>query len=151
MKELLVFLFIACFTQIGLLAQSIDLDFIRKNYDKAVFDKKLCSTMIEELKAEKENNIYLAYLGGLQTIWANHTMNPISKLQTFNKGKSNLEKAVEMMPNDIEIRFVRLSVQKNAPRFLGYHQHIKTDKEFIKQHQHTISSASLLQLIKNDK
>ena len=147
MKKLFVFLFISCFTTIGLTAQSIDVEYLRKNYDKAAADKKLCSNMIEDLKAKKDNNVYLAYLGGLQTIWANHTMNPISKLQTFNEGKRNLEDAVERESGEIEIRFIRLSVQKNAPSFLGYNQHIEADENFIKTHKHSITSASLLQLI----
>ena len=52
-----------------------------------------------------------------------------------------------MAPNNLEIRFIRLSVQRNAPRFLGYYDNLKTDEEFIKQHQSNISSASLLRMI----
>ena len=147
MSKLLVFLFVSFFASSGLSAQSIDLDFLRKNYDKAVSDKELCSRMIGDLKEQKHDNVYLAYLGGLQTIWANHTMNPITKLTTFNEGKSNLEKAVEKAPDNIEIRFIRLSVQKNAPGFLGYNEDIETDKKFIANHKSNVTSASLLQLI----
>ena len=127
--------------------QPMDLEYLRLNYGKAVTDKQLCSRLIEELKNKMENPVYLAYLGGFQTIWANHTMNPISKLQTFNKGKKNLEKAVEKDSNDIEIRFIRLSVQKNAPKFLGYYHHIETDEAFIKKHKYAVTSPSLLELI----
>lgn len=147
MNKRLAYLFIVCFIQMSLSAKSIDLDYLRKNYDKAVSDKELCSSMIEELKAERDNTIYLAYLGGLQTIWANHTMNPISKLRTFNEGKENLEKAVEMASDNIEIRFIRLSVQKNAPTFLGYYHQIETDEAFINKYKHSVKSATLLQLI----
>lgn len=128
-------------------AQPVDLEFLRLNYGNAVSDKKLCHRMMEELKPENKNPTFIAYLGGLQTIWANHTINPISKLSTFNKGKKNLEKAVEMASNNIEIRFIRLSVQKNAPTFLGYHQHIEADEVFIENHKKYITSATLLQLI----
>ena len=147
MNKLLAFLFIISFTHMSLPAKSIDLDYLRKNYDKAVSDKELCSNMIDELKAEKDNSIYLAYLGGLQTIWANHTMNPISKLRTFNEGKGNLERAVERASDNIEIRFIRLSVQKNAPTFLGYYQQIEMDQAFINKNKDSVTSASLLQLI----
>lgn len=147
MTKMLVFLFITCFTQIGLSAQSIDIDYLRKNYENAVSNKELCSNMIADLKAKKDNNVYLAYLGGLQTIWANHTMNPIAKLGTFNEGKRNLEKAVEMASDNIEIRFIRLSVQKNAPTFLGYYQQIEMDEAFINRNKDSVTSASLLQFI----
>lgn len=149
MKKLCVCLVFVCLTPTCIQAQSIDLDFMRLNYAKAVSDKKLCSQMIEKLKTEKNSPIFLAYLGGLQTIWANHTMNPISKLRTFNKGKKNLNKAVVMASDNIEIRFIRLSVQKNAPTFLGYHQQIETDEMFIEKNKQNITSPSLLQLINN--
>lgn len=129
----------------------MDIEILRENYGKSISNNELCRTLIEDLKSKKSNSIYLAYLGGLQAIWANHTINPISKLQTFNKGKNNLEKAVKMMPDDIEIRFIRLSVQRNAPRFLGYYPQIKEDEEFIRKHQQFISEVSLLQLIKSYK
>src|SRR5690606_7084778 len=104
MKKRCVCLILVCLTPICIEAQDIDFDFMRLNYGKAVVDKKLCSMMIEELKTEKYNPVFIAYLGGLQTIWANHTMNPISKLSTFNKGKKNLEKAAELASDDIEVR-----------------------------------------------
>ncbi|MBX2967581.1 MAG: hypothetical protein KF845_15675 [Cyclobacteriaceae bacterium] len=126
---------------------AMGLDYIRENYDKAVSDKNLCKTMIEELKPKQNNTVYLAYLGGLQTIWANHTINPISKLNTFNEGKKNIEKAVNDEPNNIEIRFVRLSVQKNTPSFLGYNHQIKEDEHFLKNNRHHVVSPVLLKLI----
>ena len=147
MKILFINLFLVCMVPIGLNFQSMDLEYMRLNYEKAFDNKELCRSMMESLTLKKDEPIYLAYLSGLQTLWANHTINPIAKFGTFEKGRMNLEKAVEMDPNNLEIRFIRLSVQKNAPRFLGYYNNIETDEEFIAQHQHNISSASLLRLI----
>ncbi|HYF68450.1 MAG TPA: hypothetical protein VD884_09945 [Ohtaekwangia sp.] len=123
------------------------MDTIRQSYDVAVADKKLCKTMIEALKSSRDNNIHLAYLGGFQTIWANHTINPFSKLSTFNEGKRNIEKAVKNDPDNIEIRFVRLSVQKNAPSFLGYYDQIKEDEAFLESNKENINSSTLLKMV----
>jgi len=128
-------------------AFSINLDYVRANYDKAFADKKLCSQMIEALKKENSTPLFLAYLGGLQTIWANHVFSPASKFNTFNDGKKNIEKAVSADPNNAEIRFIRLSVQKNAPAFLGYNAMIKTDKNFLKTHRKKINSDEVQQKI----
>jgi|SRR5690606_20641075 len=147
MKILLSCITFLCFAPMSLQSQEIDLEYLRLNYEKAVSDKQLCSMMIEELEGKMDSSVFIAYLGGLQTIWANHTLNPISKFQTFKTGKGNLERAVEMAPNNIETRFIRLSVQKNAPRFLGYHQQIEADEEFINRNKHSVTSASLLQMI----
>lgn len=122
----------------------VDLHFIENNYDKAVEDKKLCARMIEDLKFSTDDPVHLAYLGGLQTIWANHVINPISKLSTFKEGRTNIEKAVVKDPLSAEVRYVRLSVQKNAPSFLGYNKNIKEDVQFLKENKAKITSAAVL-------
>ncbi|MGO3183237.1 MAG: hypothetical protein ACTIJ9_10425 [Aequorivita sp.] len=147
MKMLFIYLLLISFGPIDLKGQSIDLEYLRLNYENAVGNKELCHALIEALEIKKGEPVYLAYLSGLQTLWANHIINPIVKLGTFKKGRMNLERAVEMAPNNLEIRFIRLSVQKNAPRFLGYYENIETDEEFIKLHQQNISSVSLQRLI----
>lgn len=48
----------------------------------------------------------MAYLGGLQTIWANHVFSPISKLNTFKEGKKNIEQAIKKEPENVELRFI---------------------------------------------
>lgn len=125
-------------------AQNNSLDFFRENYTKAVSDKKLCFKMIKELELLKNDPIYLGYLGGLQAIKANHVFNPIRKLSTFNKGKNNIEKALKLSPRNPEIRFIRLSIQKNIPAFLGYKDNVQEDIKFINSNKSIISSTDVL-------
>lgn len=124
------------------------LDVVRANYNKLVSDKDLCKKMISELAETKDNSAtHLAYLGGLQTIWANHVFNPISKLNTFKEGKKNIDQAIKKEPDNVELRFIRLSVQKNAPSFLGYKSNIIKDTEFIRENRHQIGSEILQKMI----
>lgn len=130
------------------LLTGIDLNYLRANYYKSVSDKSLCQNMITDLENDKDKSaVQLAYLGGLQTIWANHVFSPISKLSTFNEGKKNIELAVSKDPNNIEIRFVRLSVQEKIPSFLGYKSNIKEDTEMIKNNLSQVKSKQLLENI----
>jgi len=130
------------------LLTGIDLNYLRTNYYKSVSDKSLCQNMITDLENDKDKSaVQLAYLGGLQTIWANHVFSPISKLSTFNEGKKNIELAVSKDPNNIEIRFVRLSVQEKIPSFLGYKSNIKEDTEMIKNNLSQVKSKQLLENI----
>ncbi|WP_336665093.1 hypothetical protein [Elizabethkingia meningoseptica] len=124
-----------------------NLELVRGYYDKAVADKTLCDNMIKDLQQVSDETIFLAYLGGFQTIWAKHASNPISKLKIFNRGKKNIESAIKMQPDNIEIRFIRLSVQKNAPSFLGYNKNIKEDQLFIENNRREIRSPVLLKNI----
>lgn len=121
-----------------------DLDVVRASYNKLVSDKALCEKMMAELTETKNNSAtHLAYLGALQTIWANHVFSPVSKLGTFKEGKKNIEQAIKKEPDNVELRFIRLSVQKNAPSFLGYKSNINEDTEFIKENRHQNGSEIL--------
>lgn len=124
---------------------SIDLEYVRKNYEKAPKNETLCEQLIKDLSSS-QHGVNLAYLGAFQTMWANHTINPYTKLETFNKGKKNIEKAVKSSPQNLEIRFIRLSIQKNSPSFLGYNKNIEEDKTFIKNNLNTIQSTTLKNL-----
>lgn len=126
---------------------SMDLDYIRNHYGQAVLDKKLCKEMISGLEKFKLTSVHLAYLGGLQTIWANHVVNPFSKLSTFNKGKASIAKAIMMDSNNAEIRLIRFSVQKNCPAFLGYNKNISEDEDFLKKNREQINSIAVLKLL----
>lgn len=120
------------------------LDDVRNSYNKLASDKELCKKMISELTNAKDHSAtHLGYLGGLQTIWAKYVFSPMSKLNTFNKGKKNIEQAIKKEPNNVELRFIRLSVQKNAPSFLGYNSNIKEDIQFIKNNRSEIKSETL--------
>lgn len=125
------------------------LDKVRINYTKVVSDKELCEKMISEL-TELQNNsaTHLAYLGGLQTIQANHVFSPISKLKTFNKGKKNIEQAIKSETENAELRFIRLSIQYNVPKFLGYSSDIDTDKNFVLKNFKNITNKDLKRLIR---
>ncbi|TCC97321.1 hypothetical protein FBD94_16970 [Pedobacter hiemivivus] len=123
--------------------QSMDLESIRANYQKAVSDKKLCHTMIKGLSTGTESSVHLTYLGAFQMIWAKHIINPISKLKTFNTGKKKIEAAVMADPINVEIRILRLSIQKNSPAFLGYHKNIEEDQKFIQANNKNITSTHL--------
>lgn len=122
---------------------------LRSNYAKAVNDKSVCESMIKQLENNTNSPVYQAYLGAYQTIWANHVINPISKLNTFKKGKNNLEKAINLDQNQIESRYLRYSIQKNAPQFLGYSKNIKEDETFLKNNLKHVQSHELSNAIKS--
>lgn len=129
-----------------LFAQTI-LEQVRLNYITAVSDKEKCKTMIEELKTKTNQPIYLGYLGAYQAIWANHVGNPFSKLKTFNQGKDNIQKAIEEDANNVELRYLRLSIQKNVPAILGYRNMIQQDTDFLKAHIKDVTSNIVLKNI----
>lgn len=125
-----------------------DIEYIRKNYHKAQNDANFCREMTQQLSKEP-GTVYLAYLGAFQAIWAHHTVNPLGKLNSFNEGRKKIEAALKIEPNNIEIRFVRYSIQKNAPSFLNYRKNIVEDRKFLNEHKNTVEAQSLRVLINN--
>jgi len=83
--------------------------------------------------------LMLAYRGAASAASAGTVSGVRKKLEYFNNGKSELEKAVALKPLDAEIRFLRLATQLKAPGFLGYNDDIKNDKTIIIQ---TLSNVS---------
>lgn len=75
--------------------------------------------------------VLLAYRGAASAASAASVSGVRTKLEYFNRGKSELEKAVSMKNLDAEIRFLRLATQVNAPGFLGYTGDIRNDKAII--------------------
>jgi hypothetical protein len=75
--------------------------------------------------------VLLAYRGASSAAAAASVSGVRKKLEYFNHGKSELEKAVSLKHLDAEIRFLRLATQVNAPGFLSYNGEIKNDKSII--------------------
>jgi hypothetical protein len=46
-------------------------------------------------------------------------------------GATNLESIIKSNPNNIELRLIRMSVQENIPKIVGYRGSLKDDKAFI--------------------
>lgn len=87
---------------------------------------------IELAKSDlSKNPVLLAYRGASSAASAGSVSGVWKKLEYFNRGKSELEKAVSLKPQDVEIRFVRLATQVNAPGFLGYSGNVENDKAII--------------------
>jgi hypothetical protein len=74
--------------------------------------------------------VLMAYKGAAISTTANCKKMPFTKWNTFNEGKALIEQAVNLAPENIEVRFLRFTVQSNIPGFLNYN-HLKEDKEFL--------------------
>jgi hypothetical protein len=111
----------------------------QSKFDKAAFYQTMASedlgkvnAQIDILKgadiAEKEG-----FEGALIMRKAGMTGGAKEKLSLFKYGHKSLEKAISKDENNIEFRFLRLIIQENAPRILGYHDDIEKDSKYIRE------------------
>jgi hypothetical protein len=130
----IVFVFFILVADIqNLNAQKVSVEEAREQYfsmDKSgAVALKLYKTL--ENADLSKNPVMLAYRGAASAAAAGSANGVRKKLEFFNRGKGELDKAAGMKPLDAEIRFLRLATQINAPGFLGYTSDIKSDKALI--------------------
>jgi hypothetical protein len=108
-----------------------ELTYLRMLYVESPKSEEKAKKLIELTEKFTKNATMKGYCGAGKIAMAKHYSNPFSKLKTFNKGKELLESAIHTEPENSELRFLRLGIQKNVPTFLGYNKNIEQDKKFL--------------------
>ncbi len=113
-------------------AEPITLPKLRLNYVKALDDKALASRQLDLLKEmPAKPAIFSAYEGAFEALMAKHSWNPYKKLAHLNRSQKILSQAIEATPRNIEMRFLRFSIQYYLPKFLGQSNDLQTDKSVM--------------------
>jgi len=98
------------------------------------------------LKTEKEELAFIKKHGGSNSVsvkayviaakmkQAEHTINPIKKIQIFKRYKNQLNQLIKSNPTNVHARYMRLVIQEKAPGFFGYNNFIKKDKQYLQKY-----------------
>lgn len=65
---------------------------------------------------------------------------PGEKLKIFREGHEQLENQINAQPNNVELRFIRLCIQENAPKIVRYNGQIEEDKAMVIEKFSTLPS-----------
>jgi hypothetical protein len=108
---------------------------VRKQLLLALESRKLTDSLDKVFTSlPNKSPLNLCYLGVVQALKAKHAWNPYYKVKYLNDAQKTLQTAVNREPDNVEIRFMRFSIEHNVPGFLGYTKHLIADKEeMIKQ------------------
>ena len=99
---------------------------------------------------EYDNNVVIdGYKAMSKVFMAKNGWNPYKKYTSFKEGTDLLDESVKRDQNNVELRFLRYTVQCNAPSFLGYSENIEADKKFIISNWPDISDMDLKNRIRN--
>lgn len=129
-----LFVLLSCFLVLLSSSSEHNLSEVRSLFKSASFDKQACVKLIYSFKNQAlVNPVFTAYKASGLMMNAKYVGNPLDKLSTFSKGKNLLEQTVTKEPSNLEIRFLRLTIQSNSPTFLGYSDAIPRDKKFVLQ------------------
>jgi len=115
---------------------------IRQNIGEVFKTDTVCSKMHEAFEKIdiSSSNLLLGYKGAVEMGMARHHPNVFKKMGFFNNGKDQLEKSIEKDPDNLELRFLRLTIQTNLPAFLGYSESKEKDKAFVLANLESASS-----------
>lgn len=117
-------------TALFLYFQSGDLSVLRNSYTQANLSNTNTQNFINT--AEKQSGtdaITIGYKAAAKIMEAKIAKKGRPAL--VKEGATSLESVITKNPNNIELRLIRMSIQENLPKIVGYRSSLKTDKTFI--------------------
>mgnify|MGYP006114535001 CR=1 FL=1 len=109
---------------------------------------ELLNTILTDKVISKDVTLQ-GYKGVSLMLLAKYALNPYKKIYYFNKGKTILENAIEKDRENIELRYLRYTVQLKAPQFLNYKYALSNDLNLIMVHLCEINDLDLKSRIKH--
>ena len=120
---------------------------LRQQLIRAINNSNTTDSMYNSLIAiPVKSPVIVGYIGTLQALKAKHTWNPYSKMKQVANAEKTFEKAIKADPHNLELRYLRYSVEHNLPKILGQSKNMDADKqEMLKQiAQHTTEDRELV-------
>lgn len=122
------------FTLVMLTSMVASITEIRSTYLSAVKSSAKAVELENMTKTQKQDALFRAYYGTAKALQAKHGFSPLYKYNTARSAATELNAAVALNNNNLEIRFLRFSFEANAPAILGITLHTSDDKKYIMSH-----------------
>jgi hypothetical protein len=104
----------------------------RKKYFEAIGNERKIERLLKQLQEiENPSALLLAYRAACESMMAQFSWNPYTKLAQVNKSFDFFTKAIKDDSQNAEIRFLRFSVQHNVPDFLRKNREFENDKTVL--------------------
>ncbi|RYZ97610.1 MAG: hypothetical protein EOP47_21260 [Sphingobacteriaceae bacterium] len=125
---------------------------VRLQLTAALESSKTTDSLYNSLDAVKnKTGLTTGYMAALQALKAVHAWNPYSKVKHLNRSEETFKRAVAADPHNLEIRFMRFSVEHHVPGFLGYNKNLESDRKEIihqlKQKNYTSADQDLVNTV----
>ncbi|MDB5119425.1 MAG: hypothetical protein JWN56_643 [Sphingobacteriales bacterium] len=148
---LIITLFIGCsFFVKADTAPATEIIEIKKAVIKAVESSRITDSLYNKLHSQKGDNAMItAYVGLLEALKAKHAWNPYYKMKYVAMANSTMKEAVEASSQNMEIRFMRFSIQHYTPAFLGYSKNLDEDRKALVSHYRNKTLGNDTMLIKS--
>lgn len=102
----------------------------RSLFNTAHVKKEDCNMLIE-LTNNSGNIVIQGYNASAMMVSSKYLINPFKISKIFNEGKELLEDLISENFDDVELRYLRYTIQLNTPKFVGYNKNIDEDRAII--------------------
>lgn len=107
-----------------------DLETLRSSYVKANLSNANLEAFINIAEKQKGSDaVTTGYKAAAKIMEAK--ISKQNRKALVKSGATNLESIIKSNPNNVELRIIRMSVQENIPKIVGYRGSLKDDKAFI--------------------
>jgi hypothetical protein len=130
---------------------SVDLDEVRALYKEASESKQSVQVLMDKLNHVNEGSkaVLVAYKGASIALSAREMDKVKDKMSVFKEGKRYIEIAISKDSMNLEVRWIRLTVQENSPKAAKYKGELEVDKSFILAHFNQENSPSVKKMIRD--
>lgn len=140
-------LILAFTTALFLYFQSGDLSVLRNSYTQANLSNTNTQNFINTAdKQSGSDAITTGYKAAAKIMEAKIAKKGRQAL--VKEGAASLENIIQKNQNNIELRLIRMSIQENLPKIVGYRSSLKADKTFI-LNNYNKQNTSMKSYIKN--
>lgn len=140
-------LILAFTTALFLYFQSGDLSVLRNSYTQANLSNTNTQNFINTAdKQSGSDAITTGYKAAAKIMEAKIAKKGRQAL--VKEGATSLENIIQKNQNNIELRLIRMSIQENLPKIVGYRSSLKADKTFI-LNNYNKQNTSMKSYIKN--
>ncbi|MCD9854032.1 hypothetical protein LUD75_04925 [Epilithonimonas sp. JDS] len=109
-----------------------DLESLRNSYSKANSSNENAKNFIALADKKSSNDpVIFAYKSASKILEAKVTSEKNKRKSFVKSGATTLESLIASNPNNAELRVIRMSVQENIPKIVGYNKNLKEDKIFL--------------------
>jgi hypothetical protein len=132
------------------MAQGVTIEEARKLYAGSMESKETCETAYARF-AQVESTaspLLVGYKAAITVAMSKHQKVAKEKIAYFNTGKKMLEEAIGGDSDNVELKFIRYTIQVNCPPALKYNKNLDTDKAFIIDNLSSVKNASVRKKIK---
>ena len=116
---------------------SADYNFIRAGLDESLENEKQLMSLEKYINVNfnktyiEKDPLLLAFQGTIESLKAKFVFWPFTKLNHLNRGLELLDKAVNLAPSNLEVRYLRFCVLDNIPSIIGYGDKAQEDADIL--------------------